>query len=136
MVPARLLGCLLRFSSKQGLLSVSWLLPLCSLRSWWSCRPLFAVGVMGLDVGGDVDARGMRSCVTFTCFSIYLFDHHHLRPCVVWSFFFISSVIVHVSDAQRSDGVTVASKSLSLSLRGYFGDVNSCLRLVNRAHAH
>ena len=33
-------------------------------------------------------------------------------------------------------GVTVTSKSLSLSLSGYLGDVNSCLWLVNVAHAH
>ena len=33
--------------------------------------------------------------------------------------------------AQRSDGVTVASKSMSLSLNGHVGDVNSCLWLVN-----
>ena len=30
----------------------------------------------------------------------------------------------------------MASKSLSLSLSGYFGDVNFCLWLVNVAHAH
>ena len=30
----------------------------------------------------------------------------------------------------------MASKSLSLSLSGYFGDVNSCLWLVNVVHAH
>ena len=29
----------------------------------------------------------------------------------------------------------MALKSLSLSLSGYFGDVNSCLWLVNVAHA-
>ena len=41
-----------------------------------------------------------------------------IRPCDVWSFFFISSVIFHVSVGQRnerSDGVTVASKSSSFS---------------------
>ena len=56
--------------------------------------------------------------------------------CVVRSFFFISSYTVHVLEAWRSDGVTVASKSLSLSLSGYFGDVSSCLWLVNVGHAH
>ena len=59
-----------------------------------------------------------------------------IRRCVVWSFFFISSVIVHVPDPYRSDGATVPSKSLSLSLGGYLGDVNSCQWLVNDAHAH
>ena len=39
-----------------------------------------------------------------------------IRRCVVWSCFFISSVIVHVLDVWRSGGVTVAPKSLSLSL--------------------
>ena len=34
------------------------------------------------------------------------------------------------------DGVTVASRSLSLSLSGYRGDVNSCLQLVKDAHAN
>ena len=58
-----------------------------------------------------------------------------IRRCVVWSVFFISSVIVHVLGAQSSDGVTVASKSLSLSPSWYFGDVNSCLWLVKLAHA-
>ena len=42
-------------------------------------------------------------------------------------------VIVHVPEAQRSDGVTVASKSLSLSLSGYVVDGNSCLWLNARA---
>ena len=28
--------------------------------------PLFAVGVVGFDVGGGIDARGLRSCATFT----------------------------------------------------------------------
>ena len=32
--------------------------------------------------------------------------------------------------------ILVASKSLSLSRSGYFGDVNSCLWVVNVAHAH
>ena len=59
-----------------------------------------------------------------------------IRRCVVWSFFFVSSVVVNVSIAWRSDGVTVASKSFKLSLSGYIGDVNSCLWLVNVAHAH
>ena len=49
--------------------------------------------------------------------------------CVVRSFFFISSFTVHVLEAWGSDGVTVA-------LSGYFGDVSSCLWLVNVAHAH
>ena len=33
-------------------------------------------------------------------------------------------------------GVTVASKSFSLSLSGYCGDVNSCLWLANVAHVY
>ena len=66
----------------------------------------------------------------FVCMIILI-----IRRSVVWTFF-ISSIIVHVPDAQRSDRVTVASKSLSLSLSGYFGDVNCCLWLVNVAHAH
>ena len=44
-------------------------------------------------------------------------------------------MIIHIPDASRCDGATVASKSLSLSLGGYFGDANSCLWLVNVAHA-
>ena len=58
----------------------------------------FAVGVAGFDVGGVVDTRGMRSCVTSAYFSnccIILI----IRHCVVWSFCFMSSVIVHVPDA-------------------------------------
>ena len=44
-----------------------------------------------------------------------------IRRCVVWSFFFISSIIAHVPEAWN----------LGLSLSGHFGDVNSCLWLVN-----
>ena len=47
----------------------------------------------------------------------------------------MSSVFVHVFGAQKTDGVTVVSKSLSLSFSGYFGDVNSCLWLVNVTHS-
>ena len=36
---------------------------------------LFAV--VWFNVGGDVDARCMRSCATFTCLSLCLFDHPH-----------------------------------------------------------
>ena len=43
----------------------------------------------------------------------------HIRRCVVWSFFFVTAVIVHVAEVWRRDGVTVTSKSWSLSLGGY-----------------
>ena len=59
-----------------------------------------------------------------------------IRRCAVWRFFFSSTVIVHVPDALRSDGVTLASKSWSRSLSVHFGDVNACLWRVNVAHAH
>ena len=42
-----------------------------------------------------------------------------IRRCVDWSFLFISSVIVHVPEVYKRDGVTVASKSLSLSRSMY-----------------
>ena len=58
--------------------------------------PVFAVGVVGFDVGDFVDAHGMRSFVTFTCVSLSQNDHPH-HPSS--GFVFISSVIVHVPDA-------------------------------------
>ena len=60
--------------------------------------------------------------------------HHTSLRCL--EFLFISSVIVHVLNAQRIDVVTVASKSLSLCLSGSCGDVISYLWLVNVADAH
>ena len=40
-------------------------------------------------------------------------------------FFFISTFIDHVPEAKARDGVTVASKSLSLSCSGSLGDINA-----------
>ena len=45
-----------------------------------------------------------------------------IRRCVVWSFLITSSVIVRVPETQSSDGVTVASTSLSLPRGGNLGD--------------
>ena len=93
-----------------------------------------AVGVVGFAVGGIVDAACATAghlLVFLVCVIILI-----IRSCAVWSLFFISSVIVLVPEAQGSDGVTVAPKSLSLSLSGYVCDVNSCLWRVNLAHAH
>ena len=44
-----------------------------------------------------------------------------LQPVLPLSFFCNPSVIVDMAETWRSDGVTVASKSLRLSLGGYFG---------------
>ena len=46
------------------------------------------------------------------------------------------STVMTVPRALKSDGVAVTLKGLSLSLSGYFHDVDSCLWLVNVAHAH
>ena len=101
-------------------------------------RAVLQLAVGGFDVGGIVDARGVRSCVTFTRFSFRLYHnpHHPSLLCLELFFHLFFVIIVHVPDAWRSDGVTVASKSLNLALIGCFGDVNSCLWLVNVAHAH
>ena len=40
--------------------------------------PWFAVGVVGFDVGGDVDARGgLRSRATLPVCALCLYDHPH-----------------------------------------------------------
>ena len=39
--------------------------------------PMIAVGVVKLDVGGDVDARCKRSCATFLCLSVCLYVYPH-----------------------------------------------------------
>ena len=94
-----------------------------------------AVGVVGFDVGGIVDALGVRGCVTFSSCSLCLYDHLHHPSLRCLELLLLFSVIVHVPDTKRSDGVSVASKSLALSPSGYFDDVNSSLGLVNVAHA-
>ena len=98
MVVVRLLDCILRFRRSSG------------------CCLLVEV----LVVSGVVGARCMRSCVNLICTVIH--------RCVFSSIFFSSSVIVHVLDAQRCDGVTLPSKSLSVSLSGYFGARECCSR--------
>ena len=50
----------------------------------------------------------LRDLYLFFFFGMIILN---IRRCVVWSFFFISSVVVHVPDALKSDGVTVASQS-------------------------
>ena len=63
-----------------------------------------AVGIVGINVGGIFDARGMRSCVTSTSFSLFVcMTILIICRCVVWNEFFTTSVIVHVPDAKRSD---------------------------------
>ena len=110
-------------SSQEVLLSASWLLSSCSLRSrgvglsrvvLW-----LAAGVVGLVVDDCVDVRGVCGCGT--CFLIFLFVCMIIliiRRSVIWSFSLFSSIIVHVPEVWRRDGVTVASKSLSLPLSG------------------
>ena len=71
-------------------------------------------GVVWFAVGGAVDARGVRGCGTFAVVLFVGVIMLIIRRCVVWRFFFISSVIVHVPDAWKS---IVASKRLSLSLK-------------------
>ena len=105
---------------------------LCARWSLWgwvrSCRP-----------PPRCRSRTLAACAAAGHLHVFLFVSVIiliLRRCVVWSFFFIASVIVHVPEAERSYGVTAASKSLSLSLSGYVGDVNNGVWLVNVAHAH
>ena len=50
--------------------------------------------------------------------------------------YLISSVIVHVLEAWRCDGVAAAPRSSTLSFSGCFGDVDSCLWLLNVAKHH
>ena len=125
-VPACLSGSSGGTSSKEGLLSASWLLSSCSLRSWWlgSGRVILqlSLGVVGFAIDGIVDARGKRSSSSSV---------------VAWSGVSSSSLPSSSTCLKRRAvmGVTVASKSLSLSLSWYFGDVNSCLWLVKLAHA-
>ena len=95
---------------------------------------LFAVWVVWFVLGDLVDVRGVGGCGAFCfCFSLRLYDHPH-RPslcCLELLFSFLPSSSTYLKD--RGD---MALKSLSLPLSGSLGEVNSCLRLVNVAHAH
>ena len=59
---------------------------------------LLVVGVAWFAVGGDVDTRGTRSFVTFTCLSRCLYDHPN-HPSLRCLEFLSSSVVIHVLDA-------------------------------------
>ena len=65
-------------------------------------------GVLWADLGRVF----LRFVVQFVWFDVG--DSVDVRDC--GTFFFISSAIVHVPEAQKRDGVTVTSKSLSLSV--------------------
>ena len=95
-------------SSKEALLSASWLLSACSLRPWWLGSVVSFSGSLSITWGSpSAVASTTAACAgaghllafLFVCVIILI-----IRRCVVWSFFFISSVIVHMPEAQRSDG--------------------------------
>ena len=92
-------------------------------------------GVVMFAVGDIDDVRSVCSCGTFLDFLLFCMTILIIRRCVDWRFLFISSVIVHVPEVYKRDGVTVASKSLSLSRSGCLGDIDFCLGLVMVAHA-
>ena len=85
----------------------------------------FVVGVVVFHAGGVVGACCMRSCVNLICCS-FLSVRSSSSSIVALSG--ASSSILPSSSTflmRRGDGVTLASKSLSVSVSGYFGDFNS-----------
>ena len=78
-------------SSTEGLLFAAWLLS-CSLGSW----------TLGSVVSSSGSLSGIVSSTLAACAVVghlHLFLFGCVIRCVVWSFFFISSVIVHVPEA-------------------------------------
>ena len=112
---------------------------------WSSCGALLKEGLLTSVVSSSGSLCGSGDSTSATSFTFaacaapvpvlaFLFVWRiilSIRRGVVRSFFFISTVIVHVPEAPRRYGVTVASKMLSLSLSGYLD-----LWLVSVAHAH
>ena len=77
------------------------------------------------------------SSSTFCGWYLRLHDHPHHPPLCCLDFLrHLFGRRPRTCCVERSDGVTVALESLSLSLSEYFGDVNSCLWLMNVARAH
>ena len=79
-VPARLLDGRLRFRRKRvAVCVVTAFLLLVEVLVVVLSRVVLqlALGVLGFDVGGIVDARGVRSCMTYICVSLRLYDHPH-----------------------------------------------------------
>ena len=69
-------------------------------------------GLLYLGIVGFITGCGTLTCVPLCTILI-----------MGWSFLFNSSVIVSVPKPQKRDRVTLAKKSVSLSLGGYLGDV-------------
>ena len=94
----------------------------------------YTVWVVWFIVGDMVDFRGMCSCGTFVFLFVCMLILN-IRHCVAWSFSSSPQSSSTFLTRGGEDGLTFASKSLSLSLSGYLGDVNSCLAREGWPHA-
>ena len=82
-------GLWFEISSKEGLLSASWLLSACSLRSWWLCssRAVLPARCRDREVRRRrYRRRSRRACVVLNSFFLFVcMVFLIIRHCVVWS---------------------------------------------------